>query len=452
MQSARIIIDIKEDVIVIGIETLHLAGAVQNEDEAVATVLPKRSILQMMLNKFSYGKEAEVAKALHSCNVSTYHHIFNNEGAQIRADLAREQYILPVSPWLALDFLSAVDTYFSEFQTESVKLGGQCLFDKLLADNVSMTVNEIEGYLRSGAVVCDISIALAEKIIELGAGLPNYQLTCLALQGALQYSQRSSTLTFKDCLDTRGRLVMLAETEPDKFPFHAQSMARERTEFLHQLVKKMLRTNRKDELHHLLRNISRLSKRKLFEACLGKAAFNRQLYSWASPEWSVLKAANFYIRPDEKVGIKLGQNAGYLAYYAEDKPHHDVAESELRFFGDLVGLQFDPASNFHQELIFTEACSYRLKSEGFHLTPHYIKKLQSMVNYASLFKRVVQEFSGGAYAAFPLDLYGIISRHIHFKGTKDQLTREMEVANEVGWRLPCLPQSEAEPVHKKLKN
>lgn len=90
------------------------------------------------------------------------------------------------------------------------------------------------------------------------------------------------------------------------------------------------------------------------------------------------------------MSVNVDQNLGYLNHYAPGKRNHSIFKDEMTFLAKIIGLEFDPHTDFDKEIIFTPACSNELKNVGLHLNIDYIMKLLGQKNRFSLFRQAYQ--------------------------------------------------------------
>lgn len=111
---------------------------------------------------------------------------------------------------------------------------------------------------------------------------------------------------------------------------------------------------------------------------LNVTAYDGGKYNPSYTEFQVLFHADFNLHEDGKIGIKVANNPGYLKWYAPGRKNHDILEAEMRHLIHALGLDFAAGCDFHQEIVFDEASSLKLKALGMHLNETYLR--QKLIN------------------------------------------------------------------------
>lgn len=112
----------------------------------------------------------------------------------------------------------------------------------------------------------------------------------------------------------------------------------------------------------------------LMMSCLGQPAHDGGKYNLNYTELNLFFYGNFKLCEDGRVGFSHDNNPYYQKWYAEGRRNHDVLKDELLFLSQVEGvdLAFDETCDFHQEIVFTEACSQRLIAQGVLLNANYL--------------------------------------------------------------------------------
>lgn len=117
-------------------------------------------------------------------------------------------------------------------------------------------------------------------------------------------------------------------------------------------------------LDRFIDNLNKLAKEALIRSCYGMKAHDGGNYRYNYTELQLLRIAKFDFRDDGRMSIKLNNNSVYQKIYAEAKSHIGILEDEMRFLGNIIGLEFSPDSKFDSEIIFTPACTQSLIKKG----------------------------------------------------------------------------------------
>lgn len=198
--------------------------------------------------------------------------------------------------------------------------------------------------------------------------------------------------------------------------------------------------HRKEELTAILSHISSTAKKDLIKPCIGKMshygiAHPDAVYDENYTELQLLKDAQFVMRHDGRMSINIKNNSFYLKYYAKGRRHHDILQAEMLYLGKVIGFEYAPDNNFHEEIIFTEACTNVLKSKGLHFNENYLKKLMTAKHHGSLFSQAYQhEENNDQHCYFhrlPPELMEIISNMVMPELDKS----EAREAQQKGWGL-----------------
>tara|TARA_R110000868_G_scaffold276747_5_gene536508 strand:+ start:76 stop:1452 length:1377 start_codon:yes stop_codon:yes gene_type:complete len=149
------------------------------------------------------------------------------------------------------------------------------------------------------------------------------------------------------------------------------------------------------------------------ETLYGKAAALNGFYASNYTEIHLLLAANFTLNDRGQMVIDIRETKAYKEHYAPPKCGPSVLEVELRHACRLLGLEFLPNLNFHQEMIFDADSTRYLMNRGFHYSENYCKKLIRATHHMRLFQNSSeQEQSGTNYIRLlPLDLQTQIVSH-----------------------------------------
>lgn len=133
-------------------------------------------------------------------------------------------------------------------------------------------------------------------------------------------------------------------------------------------------------------------------------------------EWDFFRHAEFKLLNDGRMSVKVDQNSGYLKHYAPGQRNHGIFKDEMLFLAKVIGLEFDPSTDFDREIIFTSACSKELKNIGLHLNLDYIMKLLKQKNYFSLFRQAYefhgQEHENEFSSKLPVEIGEIIFKEL----------------------------------------
>lgn len=104
----------------------------------------------------------------------------------------------------------------------------------------------------------------------------------------------------------------------------------------------------------------------LMMQAVDKLAFDGHKYSAGYTEFSFLAGATFRMRPDGRLSLTHEDNPGYRQFYALGRQNYDIFALEMQHLAKVIGpdLEFDDECQFHEEIIFTAACSQRLQALG----------------------------------------------------------------------------------------
>jgi hypothetical protein len=362
----------------------------------------ERTIKEAMLDQFKYPDKRKVEEVLNhqSLGETRFTTEFNN--TKVTVPSVSSTYVLPTDPALVLDFLSAYQNHITERNFDHVCFHPFSVHSYLINEksNDNYYPNRIlpgtlEQYISTGMTgsgwtdettlkntgnrntlnTSDVLKTFVEKILAIAATKPNYKATFDALSKVYQGYTKDTSVSFNECLDIAHRYSFLCDAP---YPVSKPSDSNPATEierFALAVGRKLQNENRTHELNHFIDNFQFNLKVKLFSSCIGKAAPDEGKYNWSYTEWSVLKHAQFNLRPDGKLGITLADNAGYQEYYAQGRRLNPIMEKEMRYLGSVIGLEFDITTDFHKELVFTTACSQRLLATGMNLNADNLKQL-----------------------------------------------------------------------------
>lgn len=112
---------------------------------------------------------------------------------------------------------------------------------------------------------------------------------------------------------------------------------------------------------------------RFLQPAMGKIADDGNRYDYNYTEIELLREAIFSIKANGLVAVNWHENKAYEEHYAEKMRNHDILKKELIHLAPLIGLEFMPNLDFHNELVFTPACSKRLIDLGLNLNLQYVK-------------------------------------------------------------------------------
>lgn len=358
-----------------------------------------RTIQEALLDEFKYPDRNTVREELNHQALGETRFSAEYSNTKVTVPCISSSYRLPTDPVLALDFLAAYKNHVRERNFHQVSAHNFSIHSYLVdaAEPNSYPSKNLPGtleqYISTGMtgtgwgdtarvlpeVDDDLASAilkkLVEKIIAVAATMPNYKATFDALSKISQGQAKDSSVSLKDCLDISRRYSFLCDIPHPDSRLSDSSPAAAIERYVREVGKKLTAENRMQELNHFMDNFQLNLKVRLFAPCIGKTAEDGGKYNWTYTEWALLKDAQFNLRPDGKLGIVLANNAGYQEHYAQGRRLFANMEKEMRFLGSVIGLEYDDATDFHKELVFTSACSQRLLASGMHLSPERLKQL-----------------------------------------------------------------------------
>ena len=277
-------------------------------------------------------------------------------------------------------------------------------------EELSITFDD---FLAQGKKIDDVS-SLVEKIFQYSLHqmastevITRYANTQPILSKFYRDYSEHPSIPLSKRLSVTGRLGSLISRWLEKDFFNSAASEETRIESILKVIRKLIREDNKTEITHLIQNINLMLKKNLYRVCLGKIAPDKGLYSWRYTEWHLLYQAQFHLRPDKKVGVSLQSNPGYQAYYAEGKMNHGLLEIEMTSLAALMGLELDPHTSFHEELIFTEAASKKLIEAGLLINTSYAKALVQIKNT----RRILEGKS--FFFLLPEEIFDMIMMHLH---------------------------------------
>lgn len=200
--------------------------------------------------------------------------------------------------------------------------------------------------------------------------------------------EKEKPLTFPECFEINQCAILYDDLPGLLLQSDVKSSVK--LQKLFKTVRSLIHTDQTKQLNEMLSNINRLAIRNLFEPCIGKPAYDQAAggYDWSYTEYELLQHAIFCIRPDGLISISnLMENAGYKKTYAPGKWNHDILKDEMIFLGKVLGLEFEPNCDFHQEMIFTKESSQKLIAQGLHFNITYVKNLLQLQNNYTFFAR-----------------------------------------------------------------
>ena len=366
-----------------------------------------RTIKEALLDQFKYPDREKVEETLHHQSLGEVRFTTEFNNTKVTAPCISSTYRLPTDPVLALDFLSAYKNHISERNFNHICFHNFSIRPYLVdAENPNgygpnkTLPGTLEQYISTGmtgagwtdetelthkahadaekrsiAHASDILKTFVEKILAVAAKKPNYKATFDALSKISQGHTKDASVSFKECLDVPHRYSFLCDIPYAAPKLSDSNPAAAIERYVREVGRTLTNQNRTQELNHFMDNFQLNLKVGLFSSCIGKAAEDEGKYNWTYTEWALLKHAQFNLRPDGKLGIVLADNAGYQAHYAPGKRLFTKMEAEMRYLGSIIGLEFDAATDFHKELVFTSACSQRLLADGMHLSADRLKQL-----------------------------------------------------------------------------
>jgi len=370
-----------------------------------------------MLKKFNYpDRDKMVASLQRKVIVDNlrFNAQFNNKAVTVLG--GSSTYQLPVDPVLALDFLSAYKSHLTDRNFNQTSFHNFSISAFLIdGDNGKTLPGTLEQYLSTGItgtgwsgaaysladkalsyvgmgstanVASDLLKTLVERILNVAATMPNYTATFNVVNKVYQFHAQTPAAQFKECLDVPQRYGILCDIP---FPTPAQANTSNSAAAIERYVqtigKKLASENRIQELNHLIDNYQLNLKVALNEPAIGQLADDGGKYNWSYTEWQLLRDAQFTIRPDGKVGIQVANNKGYLEHYAPGCRNHDILEREMRYLGKVIGLEFEPETDFHKEIIFNDVTSQRLIASGIHLNSDCLKNMLQPKSVGLFFKQ-----------------------------------------------------------------
>ena len=155
-----------------------------------------------------------------------------------------------------------------------------------------------------------------------------------------------------------------------------------------------IKEGHQNELAYIIYHINYMAKLNLYNPCLEKKAHDKKFYHFYYTEWFFIRDAEFKLLNDGRISIDVTQNTSYLDTYAPGCSLYGKLKDEMLFLAKIIGLEFDPETDFDKEIIFTPACSKELKNKGLHLNPSYMAKLMQQKNDSFSFFRQAYEFHG----------------------------------------------------------
>lgn len=293
---------------------------------------------------------------------------------------------LPQTPHLALLWLAYISIAMTDdFQTTFSK---STIEDKLKGakryKDIPIFSMKIDTFFGEPYGYHDFKQLLIE-LIEFSSGLSAYQATRDAIQHFLDNyhlgqapfaAQLRAANLDKALFKSIGHQTLnLSIPLPD------------RTNNLLAYAQLLIRNNNTLELNFIINNINWMAKAKIYTQCLGKQAADGGRYNLSYTEWDFFRDAEFNLLDDGRLSIDVQNNPTYIKLYATDEALKEQFKNEMIHVAKVAGLEFDPATNFEKQLIFTPACSMKLKNQGLHLNLSYMKKLLQQKIYFGLFRQ-----------------------------------------------------------------
>jgi hypothetical protein len=367
-----------------------------------------RTIKEALLDQFKHPDRNKVDETLDHQSLGDIRFTTKLNDTTVTVPCVSSTYRLPTDPVLALDFLTAYKNHISERNFNHVCFHHFSVHSYLVdAENPNNNYGQnktlpgtLEQYIstgmtgagwadeteltekthsdagkRSAAHTSEILKTFVEKILAVAATKPNYKATFDALSKISKGQAQDTSVSFKERLDVPHRYSFLCNIPYSAPKLLDNNPAVKIERYVLAVGNKLTQENRTHELNHFIDNFQLNLKVGLFSSCVGKAAEDGGKYNWSYTEWALLKHAQFNIRQDGKLGIVLADNAGYREHYAQGRHLFTKMENEMRYLGSIIGLEFDAATDFHKELVFTSACSQRLLAAGMHLNPDRLKQL-----------------------------------------------------------------------------
>lgn len=171
-----------------------------------------------------------------------------------------------------------------------------------------------------------------------------------------------------------------------------------------------------------------MAKQVVFNKCIGKKAHDGMHYHYSYTEWDFFRHAEFKLLNDGRMSVNVDQNLGYLTHYAPGKRNHGIFKDEMIFLAKIIGLEFDPSTDFEKEIIFTHACSSELKNIGLHLNLNYVMKLLQQKNHFSLFRQAYAFYGedGNEFSnKLPVEIGEMIFKELAGPGLDNDDVREV---------------------------
>lgn len=155
---------------------------------------------------------------------------------------------------------------------------------------------------------------------------------------------------------------------------------------------------KKSVLQCIMNKIQQIAKYNLIRPCLGEPAYDGGNYYDSYTEIQFLLLAKINYCGDGRVSLSVTDNPLWLNQYTKDKRLDGKLEPELRFLGNMIGLEFASDSTFDGTIIFTKECSERLIKTGILYNADF---LNNLMKFEKIFEDPKKQQSGLLKDLFP---------------------------------------------------
>jgi hypothetical protein len=285
-------------------------------------------------------------------------------------------YTLSTTPHIALSFMLCAANVIFKLKYEST------YFNPLYNNGYSQAVLENDMTEFGDDHENEFMITLFKRLLALPI-IPAYKYTMDALHKIgkpyIESRNTANQIGLTDLMQAKNCCTLLWNPLVETL-LNPKILQMSKIQMLMKTAREYIHANQQAELDYLVKRIHLLAKEKLVESCLGKSTHIHGIYTLDNTLLDFIREAQFSVSTDECMRIiNLDKNIAYKKYYAADNIGHRYFVLELKFLGELIGLEFTACD--HGKIIFTKECSSRLFAQGLHFNLAYVKNLLRAQNH-----------------------------------------------------------------------